>query len=73
MDRRRTPGMLLRLGLLVGIAAGCAGCEPPLSTRGERSPFDRYDAIRDQHAEPYVEDELGQRRPNLRARLAPRQ
>ncbi len=65
-----------------GAAAGCialgvlafAGCARPLlSPDDERSPFDRYDNLRNQFAQQYVEDEFGRQRPNLRARLAPRE
>jgi hypothetical protein len=50
-----------------------AGCERPLLTEDEdRSPFDRYDAVRNQRADQFVVDEFGQRRPNLRERLMPK-
>lgn len=66
----------------VGIGAGAllgasclifTGCGKPLfSPTDERSPFDRFDAVRNQHAPQYVEDEYGRQTPNLRARLAPK-
>ena len=34
-----------------------------------RSPFDRYNQTRSQHAQPFLEDEFGRRTPNLRDRL----
>lgn len=34
-----------------------------------RSPFDRYNQTRSQHAPPFLEDEFGRRTPNLRDRL----
>jgi hypothetical protein len=47
-----------------------AACQKPLlSPDDERSPYDRYDAIRAERAAPYVEDEFGRRKPNLRGRL----
>jgi hypothetical protein len=50
-----------------------AGCSRPLlSATDERTPFDRYDAVRNQFAQQYIEDEFGRRQPNLRARLAPK-
>lgn len=49
---------------------GCA--KPLLSPTDERSPFDRYDAVRAQYAPQYVENEYGQREPNLRGRLSPK-
>ena len=49
---------------------GLSGCADPLLTPDEpRSQFDRYDAIRDQRAPSYVDDEFGRKRPNLRGRL----
>jgi hypothetical protein len=53
--------------------AALSGCHRPLlSPKDERSPFDRYDAMRDQFAQQYVEDEFGRRQPNLRGRLSPK-
>jgi hypothetical protein len=49
---------------------GCA--RPLLSPNEERSPFDRYDGIRNQYSAQFVEDEFGRQRPNLRERLAPK-
>jgi hypothetical protein len=52
---------------------GVLGCSRPLlSPKDERSPFDRYDAVRNRHAPQYVEDAFGRRQPNLRGRLEPR-
>lgn len=74
--RRVRPADLLALSLLgaalwsVGGAAGCS--EALLSPKDERTPFDRYDAVRQQYAPQYVEDEYGRRQPNLRGRLAPK-
>ncbi|MBX3404248.1 MAG: hypothetical protein KF699_12635 [Phycisphaeraceae bacterium] len=52
---------------------GVLGCSRPLlSPKDERSPFDRYDAVRSRHAPQYVEDAFGRRQPNLRGRLEPR-
>lgn len=56
-------------------AAACVlgGCSKPLLAPTDvRSPFDRYDAVRSQYAQQYVEDKFGRRQPNLRARLAPK-
>lgn len=67
---------LATLGLagLVGftglVLAGCS--RPLLSPTEERTPFDRYDAMRAQHAPQYVENEYGRREPNLRGRLSPK-
>lgn len=51
--------------------AGCA--KPLLSPEEERTPFDRYDALRAQYAQQVIEDEFGRQKPNLRARLSPRE
>lgn len=37
-----------------------------------RSPYDRYERVRAERAEPYLEDEFGRRTPNLRGRLLER-
>ncbi len=60
--------------LLITLAsAALAGCQKPLlSPADERTPYDRYDAIRNQAADQFVYDEYGRRRPNLRERLLPR-
>jgi hypothetical protein len=59
---------------LVGAVAWLAGCqEPLLAPTDERTPYDRYDAIRNQAADQYVFDEYGRRRPNLQERLMPRE
>ena len=61
-------GAMLLLAAM--LSSGCA--KPLLSPADERSPFDRYDAIRNDYARQYVEDEFGRMQPNLRARLSPR-
>lgn len=54
-------------------AAVLSACRaPPLTERDERSPYDRYDAVRNQRAEPYTQDKFGNKIPNLRGRLLPR-
>ena len=68
---RVTRKFLLLSSAFAAFALG--GCEKPLlSESDERSPFDRYDTVRNQYAEQFVTDEFGQRRPNLRGRLAPK-
>lgn len=53
--------------------AGClllAACmSTPLERDGERSQYDRHEALRGNYAEAYVEDEFGRMIPNLRGRL----
>jgi hypothetical protein len=58
---------------LVMLAAALGGCEKPLlSKEDERTPFDRYDVVRNQFSEQYVMDPFGRRKPNLRERLLPK-
>jgi hypothetical protein len=55
------------------LALVLTGCNKPLLGPAEqRTPFDRYDAIRGNYAPQYVEDKFGRRQPNLRARLSPK-
>lgn len=66
----RSGGPLL-LGVL-GLVC-LAGCSKPLlSPEDSRSQYDRYDRSRNQYSPQYVEDEFGDRTPNLRGRLAPK-
>lgn len=63
--------------MLAATILGCislTGCKKALFSQDEaRSQFDRYDAVRDKRAEPFVFDEFGQRRPNIRSRLLTRE
>jgi hypothetical protein len=60
--------------LLILASASWTGCTKPLLSPDEpRSQYDRYDAVRNQYASQYTEDEYGRRRPNLRARLTPKE
>jgi len=75
---RRTRGQLGSLCILGGWCvitdiwlAACA--KPLLAPAEERSPFDRYDAVRGNYAPQFVEDKFGRRQPNLRARLSPKE
>jgi hypothetical protein len=67
---RSRRALLVAAMLVVPAVTGCA--RPLLSERDQRTPFDRYDALRNQYANQYVEDEFGARQPNLRGRLAPK-
>lgn len=68
-----------RLGLLTGVmvvgglvagTGGLAGCARPLLSPEEpRSQYDRSDRLRGRSAPPYVTNEFGDRRPNVRGRL----
>jgi len=67
------PRTTLKCLLALPAALTLVGCAKPLlSPAEERSPFDRYDALRAQYAQQIIEDEHGRQRPNLRARLSPR-
>lgn len=61
-------GAAVLLGVLS--AAGCS--KPLLSPEANRSQYDRYDAVRNQYASQFTEDEFGRRRPNLKGRLMPK-
>jgi len=65
--------LAIGLGGIWAVCALSACAKPLLSPSDTRSPFDRYDAVRNQYATQYVEDEFGRERPNIRARLTPRQ
>lgn len=63
-------GLAIGLVLAGACLAGMTGCQKALfSPDEERSPYDRYDAIRGQRAPTYNEDEYGRRKPNVRGRL----
>jgi dihydrodipicolinate synthase/N-acetylneuraminate lyase len=65
--------LLMKLAMALMGAAVLAGCRKPLlSPTDERTPYDRYDAIRNQASDQYVFDKYGYRRPNLKERLLPR-
>jgi hypothetical protein len=69
----RTFAGLAVAGLAVGCAAALVGCRDPLITESQiRSPFHRYDRVRNQDADTFVRDEFGRARPNVAARLAPK-
>ncbi len=73
--RGRVVRFTLAVGLLASVLAGAGGgcARPLLSPEDERSPFDRFDALRAQYAPQYIEDEYGSQKPNLRGRLQPRE
>ncbi len=55
--------------LLAGVG-GLAGCARPLLSPEEpRSQYDRSDRLRGRSAPPYITNEFGDRRPNVRGRL----
>lgn len=57
----------------VGLLLAGAGCQKTaLRPDDVRSPYDRYERVRAERADPYLEDEFGRRTPNLRGRLLQR-
>lgn len=67
----------LRIGIVASAGLGALlalGCSQPLfSPEDERSPFDRFELVRNEYQPQYIEDEWGRRTPNLRGRLLPNQ
>jgi len=57
--------------ILMGAAALPACSTPLFPKKADRTQYDRYDRIRQEHAAQYETDEFGRRRPNLRGRLSP--
>lgn len=69
---RHLPTVTIKL-LIAALPGALACCAPPLLSPDEpRSPFDRYDAVRNQRAEQRILDDYGVYRPDIRARLGPR-
>lgn len=66
---RRVTAQLLAAGLAFASLSACR--DPLLRVDDERSQFDRYRLARDDYPAPFVMDEFGRRRPNLRGRLLP--
>jgi hypothetical protein len=62
--------LAIALASALGALSGCN--KPLLAETDERSPFDRYDTVRNQYSDQYVTDEFGRRKPNLRDRLMPK-
>ncbi len=58
----------LSVGVLLAI--GCS--KPLLSPDDTRSPFDHYDAVRNEYAKQYKIDAFGKQSPNLEGRLSPK-
>lgn len=61
---------IVSLALVASALSGCG--KSLLSSKDERSQYDRYDRVRNDYAPQYVEDEYGRQLPNVRARLKPR-
>lgn len=59
-------------GIALGAAMVFGGCNKPLFPENSaRTQFETYDRLRQQSTPLEEEDEFGQKRPALRARLAP--
>lgn len=71
MRRRFTRMAVLPAGIaLAGLLAACS--KPLLSPAETRSQYDRYDRVRSEYAQQYIEDEFGRKKPNIRGRLSPK-
>ncbi len=66
----RAAWLAVALTLSAGLTAACS--KPLFNPEDDRSQYDRYDSIRANYAQQFVEDEFGRRQPNLRSRLTPR-
>lgn len=55
------------LGLMLFSAVGCR--EPLFSARHPRTQYDRYDRVRGRFVEQDIENEFGEKHPNLVGRL----
>lgn len=82
MDQRRTNPDRASRAVIVGALSAAAfwaclasaGCSDPLlSPKDERSPFDRYDAVRNQFSQMRETDAFGIPKPNLSERLLPKE
>lgn len=69
-SRWQAAGAIIALGLSLAALPSCG--KPLLSPADERTPFDRYDAVRNEYARQYVENEFGRLKPNLTGRLSPK-
>ncbi|MBX3358110.1 MAG: hypothetical protein KF745_06755 [Phycisphaeraceae bacterium] len=58
--------------LVVAVLLGVGCSKPLLSPDDTRTPFDHYDAVRNEYAKQYKTDAFGRQSPNLEGRLAPR-
>jgi hypothetical protein len=69
MGRRRTTGWVVLGGVVLSVL-GTSGCADPLfSAKHPRTQYDRYDRVRGQFVAQDIEDEFGQKHPNLVGRL----
>ncbi len=69
VPERRT---LVVLGSLIGAMTLASGCAKPLFPQGTpRSPYERYMALRGQHAPAKEINAFGRTQPALRERLRP--
>lgn len=74
MSRRLTAKFWVRVAGSLIVALGMGGCaEPIFAPHQSRTQYDRYDRLRNQYAPQFVQDDLGRRTPNIRARLTPKQ
>lgn len=64
--------LVLSILVVIGPLAISACSRPLIAPDMPRTQYDRYDAVRNQKAPAYSEDEFGRRTPNLRGRLSPK-
>lgn len=69
MDVGRVTGKAAYLVAVVVCVSACAGA--PLSERRDRTPYERYQALRGESRPKTVTDSFGKEHPALRQRLAP--
>ena len=68
--RNKAIASLFALLAAAALAPTLAGCAKPLLSPDEpRSQYDRSDRLRGRSAPPYLTNEFGDRKPNVRGRL----
>lgn len=69
-----TPAVAVAAVVLLAALFVLPGCRPsPIPADGQRSPYERYDALRGQVVPKTVTDSFGREQPNLRGRLGNRE
>ena len=69
--RAGSSAIIIMIGMaVIGTLGGCQ--KSALRPDDPRSQFERYDQARNEHAQPFLQDEFGRRTPNLSERLLDR-